>query len=689
MRLLSLNQLNVSIPPRMNIPPPPPPPQPRAPPPRGASINTHSPLQGPRPIAPQQPRPRMVLVARGPPRAVSGNPQQLGPTLTNGPRPRPQMVQLVRPKAPRTGGAPTQLAAVRAPPPPPSFHDGTNQRIVSSHGPPPPPPPPAVAPTQLGARSIPPPPPPPSSTRSSSPSSSGANGDAVAAALARIPSRTRMSILVPPSSESGHITLSSQTLPKVSELSVLQEETSSISGISTDPGHDVASPAKAIGSWSNLASALSEIALSNKLREHLTELKDQVVQQAHDVAMRIHAVHEEETQRIIRQCLDDVGPLKKSASIFDQDPFLKDLSLQTEAKLTWDDVRQILSLRTMAFQQKKLMDIANKTERDFLLEKIEQVLSGPSKLSFARSLESASQCLDQYYQGQEQLLLHQVAFYDEKLNEFIHKAKRQVSDVQSDISIHYQGYEKSKQAMLITYEQMKHKYEKAFTTIHVDADEHWKLTSHLLDHILTWGSEKMKEIAAVYHNNDELVTKRDDLFENIDSLLMNCYAKVYDRISNDDDYCHRSEQFFEKINRIKRSVFAWRQQHTQSMEDRLSYIQLVMDGYYMSILEDLIDEKSELLRLQFMLEQYDGNLKQYLNEFFLRENKQKRNKVLEDIDLEALLKFQTFGPPQQRQNILKLGTSLRASANAAGLSKAETVQLMQELLMVGRRKAMY
>ncbi len=75
-----------------------------------------------------------------------------------------------------------------------------------------------------------------------------------------------------------------------------------------------------------------------------------------------------------------------------------------------------------------------------------------------------------------------------------------------------------------------------------------------------------------------------------------------------------------------------------------------------------------------------------MNEFFLRENKQKRNKVLEDIDLEALLKFQTFGPPQQRQNILKLGTSVRASANAAGLSKAETVQLMQELLMVDRRK---
>lgn len=721
--------------PRPPPPPPPnqlqqqqqvvPPPPIHPPPPQKTIAVPQSTTPGPM-VSPQQPRPRMVKIARGPPRAAPPAPSQTTTLSGTTPRPRLSMMQVVRQKVPRQQAPqpPTPLSSSgRDPPPPPPSKD-TTVRVVS------PPPPP-------GAR--PPPPPPGSKAVSYSPfaSSSGGvaqdnGGDTVAAALARIPSRaSRMSILVAPTSEAPTspppppaasaagvtaeevvIAVTSEDIPRVPDLKSSQDETFSISAISSDPNYEPSpSSSKAIGSWSTLASALSEIALSNKLREHLTELKDQVVQQAHEVAMRIHTVHEEETQRIIRQCLDDVGPMKKSTSMFEQDPFIKELSLQTEGKLTWDDLRQILSLRTMAFQQKKLVDIANKTERDFLLEKIEHVLATPTKLSFARSLESANQCLNQFYQGKEQLLLHHIAFYDEKINEFIQNAKRELSDVQTDISIHYQGYEKSKQAMIITYEQMKEQYQQAFTTLHIDTDEHWKLTSHLLDHILSWGNDKMKEIATAYHQNDELVKKRDVLFEKIDSLLMKCYENVYERIRQDDDYYSRSEQFLEKLNRYKRAVFTWKQQHSQSMEERLSYIQSVIDGYYMSIVEDLLEEKSELLHLHCRLEQYDMNLKHYLNEFFMRENNSRQKQrlmnnksmtqqqqqqqmqggrvVLEEIDMEALLRFQTFGPPNQRQNVLKLGTSLRAAANLAGLTKSETAQLMEDLLKASRQKAMY
>jgi hypothetical protein len=242
------------------------------------------------------------------------------------------------------------------------------------------------------------------------------------------------------------------------------------------------------------------------------------------------------------------------------------------------------------------------------------------------------------------------------------------------------------------------------------------LKAALLAETLEWGVAKEAEMYARYRHHETLDTIRGQYLDQVDTAMFHAYEKIYRRLQREQEqeqqhvqhhhhhhheHQHGHEQppdappttatttattvtrgvslekMYDQLNAIRRGTLVWKQQYSRRLEDRLHNIELVIDGYYMSFTEELMEELQTLHKVHTMATCYADNLTNHLTSLAIK----LLDGGLKRPDQDALNGFKTFHmDPKTRKPLLKLGTSLRTLAALADIPPDDTARLLTSLL---------
>jgi hypothetical protein len=329
-------------------------------------------------------------------------------------------------------------------------------------------------------------------------------------------------------------------------------------------------------------------------------------------------------------------------------------------------------------------------KKQYLMKKIEFELLKPKKLSQQRSLESAINFFNQFLQQNEQLLLHSITIYDQFLNYFLKQSQEKITNECVELSKFF-----NENTMGNMKELLKNHYEKQKDHL-LNIQEQLYLNNltnnekliHFFQEKFQTNNKIMEEIALQYHGNDSEESNDNNknqqdkyssrnyseevrrfYYSKMDSSLYNVYEKIFDNIQNDPLF-HAKQEHDNEIFNLKRNIFDWKLKFKQQLEDRLNYMEIMMNDHYMTYLEDLYKEIESLLKSESLLSLYSQKLDYHLDNLIYRHE----HALIGLSDLYALKHYKLFGNEAKKKWLLKRSSAISKDTNNNSESKSEEKQ---------------
>eukprot|EP01040_Poterioochromonas_malhamensis_P000881 gene881-934_t len=399
-------------------------------------------------------------------------------------------------------------------------------------------------------------------------------------------------------------------------------------------------------------------------------------------------------------------------------------------------------------------------KKQYLLKKIELDLLKPKKLSQQRSFESAANSFEQYLQQYEQLLLHQITIYDNFLQEFINtsydileKEMKELDDLfyhHSYQSLHHlleMNFNQQKNRLINIQQQLskqgkefqKHrmmKYEQQWSKnllVMKEIQEQYNtpLPSSSSPSLTTTTTTKHHKSASMSSTQHHYHQVKQYYLNKIDQTISQTYENIYYKLEKDELF-NQKQYYQDELFQYKRNIFQWKWKYQQMMEDRINYIEIIMNSYYLSYLEELYDEIHLLYEYNSKLYFYYEKLNYHLENLIYKHEQRK----VTDEDMHNLKYYYMVTPSHGRKaqsqsnngsnnqqssvtqgtrkegnsqhqaldqqgkgkdenhtedigsgrmmqkenrNILAIGTHIRSLAMMAGLSSEDTADIMDQL----------
>lgn len=400
-----------------------------------------------------------------------------------------------------------------------------------------------------------------------------------------------------------------------------------------------------------------------------------------------------------------------TAATTDNDEFIphddtwKTLMVVEHQKMTWADLREALQLRNTVLRASLGNHGRARKQQEDMLTKVDKELTQPKKIKDLTNLDAASKMLEAYFQHGEYLLLYRIAAYDELYNQALAIFPPQLQAALTEV---VQQYEHVRRRHV--HQNLHALYQQQVTLIHSlwakkreQLIQQEELKAALLAETLEWGVTKEAEMYARYRHHETLDTIRGQYLDQVDTAMFHAYEKIYRRLQQEQEQKHVQhhhheqppeaptttttttattrgvslEKMYDQLNAIRRGTLVWKQQYSRRLEDRLHNIELVIDGYYMSFTEELMEELQTLHKVHTMATCYADNLTNHLTSLAIK----LLDGGLKRPDQDALNGFKTFHmDPKTRKPLLKLGTSLRTLAALADIPPDDTARLLTSLL---------
>lgn len=399
-------------------------------------------------------------------------------------------------------------------------------------------------------------------------------------------------------------------------------------------------------------------------------------------------------QQTINDCIDSIDNCKlHKQPVIPHDNDWLDISKAYPAESTWQDLRHVLEVRSSSLLRVNGPTANAKKERDDLLIKIERELSQPRKLSEQKNVEAALHGLSEYFQQGEHLFLHCIAGYDEAVHDFLLKVPAMIKSTQGEVHREFQVTDIIHDEIRVAYQQQvtSHLQAQQLQREHQQTNEALKLKL-IKEATMDFALQRQKEVIERNQQNETLDAFRQEQLDLVDETILQSYKGIYQRLQDTSQYIAQ-ENMHERLNTIRYAILLWKQQYAKRLEDRLNSIELVTEGYYITLIEELIEQMMDLRKLHTLGDIYRQKLEAYLSSLEFKDSR----KSLPEDDAKALAMLQVFPSkysssmiingqnnkqqPQSPQSILGLGTSLRCLAANAGISSEDTAQLLTYLLI--------
>jgi hypothetical protein len=357
----------------------------------------------------------------------------------------------------------------------------------------------------------------------------------------------------------------------------------------------------------------------------------------------------------------------------------KELMVVEDKKMSWADLREALQLRNTVLRATLGSGRSRQQQEDILL-KVDKELSQPKKLKGLTNLDCASKMLEEYFQHREYSLLYRVAAYDEIMNKAVLNFPRQIQEMSEEIRGQFEQLRERqiRQNIRVLYEQEFELIQALWEKKREHISQQEELKASLLAETLEWGLQKEEELYERYRHHESLNAVRSKYLDQVDTTLMQTYGQIFQRLQCDSPTRGIAlEKMYDQLNAIRRGTLIWKQQYSRRLEDRLHNIELVIDGYYMSFMEELVEQLQELHKVNTQTTCYAEQLTSHLTSVALKvlDGGMKRS------EQESFNNFMTFGKDSNdRKPLMKFGTSIRALAALADIPHDDTARLLTALL---------
>jgi hypothetical protein len=376
-----------------------------------------------------------------------------------------------------------------------------------------------------------------------------------------------------------------------------------------------------------------------------------------------------------------------------------------------------------------------------LYTKITKLVKQLQNKHHSKQLEDTNQILIEYYRHGEQKVYHQLACFEEVLNQKVLQHSQRVSE---EVTTHHHNWKSKKMSLIewidTSYQTQYQQYLEVIKNIYYEHDLHEQCHQQLLESIHQYGMNQYQMI-----QNGKYSLKNQHEWQNDLKLIDDEYNKFYERSYAKLQELHEAppehniylqkEEYTTKYHSIIIKMLRNRRKQIESCEERLNYVELVIEGYYLSLMEELCEY---IQKLQVMKEEayiYNKQLKIYCDQ----ENKKVKGPrvssdqshassasgttsvatsltqsspsrkpyqfgrtprsnqpkggagkmeiaILDDGDVESWMRYYSCTRGSNQTPIFKMGTKIRLLAELAHLSLEETEGMMLQVLQTCQRE---